>query len=180
MGIRKLTVTVATLAILVLRLTAADRRVIETDWTGVRQSLAGTASQGKAFRVVLLDGREFQAVLARVEDDGLVVRSNPATSQWAISAAEARIPRSDVVAVQQKGKRGHGRLIGTLVGVAIMAAAVAAPGKQIDSLADKPVPRGQAAAVGALFIPLGYLVGSAVDKPYPELRPRAKSPLPGK
>ncbi len=154
--------TLLLMAILAPWLTAADQEVIETDWTGLRQRLASSASQGRAFRVVLLDGREFRANLVRVEDDALVVRS----------PGEARIPRAELAAIQQKGKRGRGRLVGTLVGAALMAIAAAVPpGQRIDTLENKRYTRGQAAAFGAAFIPLGYLIGYAVDKPHPELRP---------
>jgi hypothetical protein len=150
-------------------LPAQDHNVVETDWTGVRRNLEG--AEGRALRVVLLDGRDFRATLLRVEDEGLVVRTVPAAAEWAVNPTEAKVPRARIVALQRKGRHGWGRLIGTLAGAALMAAAVAAPGKRADTVEEKRVTRGEAAVAGSLFVALGYVIGYGVDKPYPELRP---------
>ena len=151
---------------------AAEQRVIETDWAGLKQRLAGPASEGKTFRVVLMDGRDFKAALLRVESDGIVFRPGPVTSHWKVSDSEAKVPRTTVVSLRQQGRRRlRGRLIGTLAGAGLWAAAVVSPGKYYEGADEKRYTRGYAAAVGSIFVPLGYLIGWALDKPYPELRP---------
>jgi hypothetical protein len=140
-----------------VRLPAAEDKVVEIEWTVMRQRLAG--SEGRSFHFVLADGRSFRTTLLRIDDDGLVV------------GGDSRIPRSEVAALRQTGRRGWGRLIGTVAGAALMIAVIAHPGKRTDTVEGKRFTRGEAAALGSFFVPMGYLLGFCADKPHPELRP---------
>jgi hypothetical protein len=143
-------------------------QAMPAEWPDVGRKLAGAGT----LRVSLLDGLKFRAPLVRVEDEALVVRRVPALQRWAISATEARIPRTQVVSLQRTGRHGHGRVIGILAGAAVMALVTAFPAKDPDSATGARYSRGTAAAGGAIALGLGALVGFVIDKPYPELRPR--------
>lgn len=73
-------------------LAAAEGDVAEIEWTAMRHRLAG--SEGRKFHIVLVNGRSFRTTWLGIEDDVFVVGGG------------SRIPRSEVAALRQTGRRG--------------------------------------------------------------------------
>ncbi len=146
---------------------AVERPSVTTDWAGFREQVAQRKLRNRSVRIVLASGSEIKATLTRVEENGIMVRLNRATKQWATGKEEAVLPRQAVSSVAFVGKVGRGGLIGGLVGLgagaAIAGAAAAAEG-------GGTCEGGSCGAV-LLLIPVlavgGWLIGRATEKPAP-------------
>jgi hypothetical protein len=145
----------------------ADRLVIKTDWAGLREQVAQRKLKDRGAQISLTSGVEINTILIRVEENGIVVRSNRATQQWTSGKGEALLPRPTVASVYFRGKVGKGGLIGGLAGLGVGAALAGAAAKSMEGGGCE----GDACAAVVVLIPIvalgGWLVGRATEKPAP-------------
>jgi hypothetical protein len=132
--------------------------VIRTDWNGLQRQL-GRQKQIKHVRVHLRSGDSFNTDVHEIRDEGLIVNK------------QRLIPKDQVRSLRLNGKRGKGRLIGTLVGAGAGGATAAGIASQTSDITEgafviiRPVAAIAAVGLGAL---VGYLIGNAMDGPAPE------------
>ena len=144
---------------------AGEGMVVKTNWTGFREQVTQRKLRNRNVWVSLASGGEIKASFVRVEENGLVVRSNRATHQWASGKEEATVPRDAIFSVRFGGKVGNRGLIGALAGLGA-GAAVAGISAASDSDCE-----GSTCGVVLLLIPLGavggYVIGRMTQKSAP-------------
>lgn len=156
----------ASIAMLIVTdLVAAGQNVpVKTNWTGLREQVTQQKLMNRNVRILLASGGEIKARLIRIEENGLAVRSNPATKQWDSDKDEAMVPRDIISSVQFSGRVGKGGLIGLLAG---LGAGAAVAGGVAANMGDGSCEGSSCGAV-LLAIPLaavgGYLIGRATQK----------------
>jgi hypothetical protein len=133
---------------------AAEPEILRTSWTGFRQEVAARTLNGRSVQVTLAGGKVTNTKLREVTDTGLVVGDH------------TTIARDQVTSVRFRGRRGKGRLIGTLVGLgagAGIAAAVTTGRGVTEGPVAILIPAAGAATVvlGGLT---GYLIGRSLDR----------------
>ena len=136
-------------------------------WADFRQDVGQLRLTGRRITVNLSTGGRVNSTLRRVEAESLVVESNPNTSKrWPTADGETRIPRAEVEVVKFLGRKGHGGLIGGLVGLGAAVGLVAA--------ASRTDAAGATAAGALIGFPVfglgGYFIGRTADKPLPQYR----------
>jgi hypothetical protein len=146
---------------------AAEPVAVRTDWKGFREQVAQRKLKSRGVRISMVSGGEVKADFLRVAENGLVVKSNSKTKQWASGKEEATVPREVISMVRFGGKVGRGGLIGGLLGLATGAAIT---GAVAASMGGGECEGGACGAV-IVLIPLlagaGYLIGHAMDQPAP-------------
>jgi hypothetical protein len=145
---------------------AAEAQRIETNWSGFQQQVTRRRLDNRKARISLTNGDTISAFFLNASDNGLIVRADRNTQQWATTSDKALLPRSIVSRVEFSGKVGRGGLIGGLAGLGAGAGAVAAAAS-----AEEGTCEGSACGVVLLLIPAlavgGYLIGRATNKPAP-------------
>lgn len=154
--------------LLVTELIAAGQNVpVKTNWTGFREQVTQQRLTNRNVWILLASGGEIKARLIRVEENGLAVRSNPATKQWASGKEEALVPREAIASIRFDGRLGKGGLIGALAG---LGAGAAVAGGAAADMGDGSC-EGPSCGAVLLAIPLaavgGYLIGRATQKAAP-------------
>lgn len=145
---------------------AGERDVVRTGWAGLQQRLGGRQN-GVRVRVGVTGGERFAATLREVREDGLAVDRSRATAQWRRPDGQTLIPKQSVATLTVAGKRGKGRLYGTLIGLGAGAAAgagIALGSREVTEGAYvivRPVLAAVLAGLGAL---IGYFVGGIGDR----------------
>ncbi len=145
---------------------AAEAAVVKTNWSGFQKEVRRLNFHERGARISLVSGGEIKVLFMRVEDQGIVVRLNRATSQWKSGAQEATVPRDAVAGVRFSGKIGKKGLIGGLVGLGLGALTAG-----LSVAGDGGNCEGGACGAGLVLIPLGavggYLLGYAKNRPAP-------------
>lgn len=150
--------------------TAAEREVIRTDWSGFKDQVSARKIANRSVRVSLTSGGEIKARLDRVTDTGLRVSLNRATRQWKTGEDKAEIPRDQVTRVRFSGRVGTHKLVGALAGTGAGAGIAAAILTGVDVYE----------GIGVILLPVlgvfialmgtltGYFVGRATGHAAPE------------
>lgn len=144
---------------------ARERLVVNTDWAGFRDQVAQRNLKNRTVRISLAAGDEVKTWLIRVDESGIVVKSNRATKQWLSNKGETMVPRDQISSVRFEGRVGRGGLIGGLAGLGAGVAVTAVVGGGMDAC------EGGSCGVILLLIPLttigGWLAGRATAQPAP-------------
>ena len=96
---------------------AAEPSVTKTDWAGFQERVGTLKLKGYKALILLDTGNDISAYVLRVEANGLVVRRNRVTKQWATTQDEAILPQNIISSVHFSGRRGRHGLIGGLAGL---------------------------------------------------------------
>jgi hypothetical protein len=147
-----------------------EREVVRCDWTTLDQQIKARHLGGGKARIRLAGGAEIQAKVLGVAGAGLRVHENRATRQWKTAGGEAVVPKEQAASLRFEGRKGKGRLIGTLAGAGAGAGIGAAivTGTDVDEgwfFIIIPVAAVAIAIIGGVA---GYFTGRAFDTPNPE------------
>jgi hypothetical protein len=132
--------------------------VVRTDWNSLQRQL-GRQKKIKHVRVQLRSGEAIKTDVNEIRDDGLVIKR------------QRLIPKDQVASLRLSGRRGNGRLYGTLIGLgagAGVGGAIAAGTSDINEgvfVIVRPLMVVAITGVGAVT---GYFIGNAMDRQAPE------------
>jgi hypothetical protein len=146
---------------------AAEPAVTKVDWNGFRQQVAKHKLNNRKISITLATGDTVRTNFVRVADDGLVVRANRATREWATAGGESMVPRALVSGVRFHGKAGRRGLIGFLAGLGSGAGITAAAATTMDGGSCEGGSCGFVVLLVPVLATAGYFIGRAASPSAP-------------
>jgi RNase P/RNase MRP subunit p29 len=146
---------------------AAEPSVLKLDWDNFQRQVAERKLNNRKALIGLTTGDVVEAHLLHAGDEGLVVKSNRATKQWATAKGEAMLPRAVVSAVTFRGKVGRRGLIGGLAGLGAGAGIAAASATTMDGGSCEGGSCGIVVVAVPVLAVAGWFIGHAANPSAP-------------